>query len=327
MLFVMGLIVIVGTTASWKARTVSNARQAAWRSLWPRTGAIDPYPAGWPSNGHLRVESSPNNALPSDPFASHPVVRGQPLAAPSGEIIPVRTSLLSISGNLQLGVAELDRPYPLLGNMDPGRIHLMREHAVLDRVWGFHEMVGSNNSRRIPALYPIDMSGPLAGELTRFGRAANQIVSNPQQRFLQMLDDDSELRNPRAPVGSPSYEPPYGIGRAPDYHFPEGVPRTALLNPDSVCSYDLMTLEQRVRNPLLSEVLLVPRRLTRDYLAMYRRHQAHIKSITDRLDGITQPPFQPLIAAELNSKRGQMNANNALLTEYIAQLTAFESSL
>ena len=327
MLFVMGLIVIVGTTASWKARTVSNARQAAWRSLWPRNGAIDPYPTGWPSNGHLRVESSPNAALPTDPFASHQVVRGQPLAAPSGETIPVRTSLLSISGNLQMGVAELDRPYPLLGNMEPGRIHLMREHAILDRVWGFHEMVPHNNSRRIPAIYPIDLSGPLAGEVARFGRAANAIVSNPQQPFLETLDNDSELPYPPAPVGTPSYEPPYGIGRRPDYHFPEGSPLAELRNPDRVCSYDLGTMTQRVRDPLIPEILGVPRRLTRDYLAMYRRHLAHIKEMTDRLDGITQPPYPPLTAAELGAKRGLMNSNRALLDRYIAQLEAFEGSL
>ena len=56
MLFVMGLMIIVGTTASWKIRTVTNSRQAVWRTIDPRDGEEDPHSRGWPSAARMEIE-------------------------------------------------------------------------------------------------------------------------------------------------------------------------------------------------------------------------------------------------------------------------------
>ena len=44
LLFVMGLMILIGWAATFKVRTQIHAREAAWRSIWranPRTDAQD----------------------------------------------------------------------------------------------------------------------------------------------------------------------------------------------------------------------------------------------------------------------------------------------
>lgn len=335
LLFVMGLIVIVGTTAAWKARTVTNARHAVWRSLWPRTGGGDPFPIGWPNNANLLVTGSPSDALPVDPYAQHIAMRGPVMRAPTGESIPVRESLLDVHGDLTLGIGDIERRFPLLGNMSPGQAHLRREHSIIERTWAFHEMGISNVDRRIHVLYPIDLRGALPGQTLAWSTAVIQILSNPNLDILEVLDNDPEMRNPFPPVGAPSYEAPYGNGGTPDYHFPERRPRAELLNPDRVCSHNPDVIKDRVRDPLLPEIqghpqrrtladCGVPGRLTRNYLRAYRAHLQHIDIICDNLDRGRYPPN---IVAELAPKRGEMESNRALLRQYIPQLERFEQLL
>lgn len=335
MLFVMGLIVIIGTTASWKARTVTNARHAVWRSLWPRSGGGDPFPVGWPNSASMLVMGSPSDALPSDPFASHIAMRGPVLTAPTGESIPVQESILDIHGDLTIGVGDIERRYPFLANMGSGQTHLRREHSVMERSWAFHEMGIRNVDRRIHVLYPINLQGSLAMETQRFSNAVMTLLTNPNLDILQILDNDPELFAPAAPVGAPEYNPPYGLGNRPDYHFPERSPRGELLNPDRVCSYDREEIRRRVRDPLIPEIqgrspkrslvdAGVPGRLTRDYLRMYRRHVQHIQALLDGLDNGTFPPD---VVAELAPKRPLMQSNKQLLETYIAQLEQYEQQL
>ena len=47
MLFVMALILDMGTVGAWKVRTQVNGRYAAWRSVAGRSGQTDPNPWGW----------------------------------------------------------------------------------------------------------------------------------------------------------------------------------------------------------------------------------------------------------------------------------------
>lgn len=335
MLFVMGLIVIIGTTAAWKARTVTNARHSVWRSLWPRTGGGDPFPMGWPNSAGMLVVGSPSDALPSDPFASHVALRGPVLAAPTGEAIPVRESLLDVHGDLTIGISDIERRFPFLANMSPGQIHLRREHSVLERTWAFHEMGIQNVDRRIHVLYPIDLQEPLAMQTAQFRRTVMALLLNQYLEVLQMLDNDAELQARAAPVGVPEYIPPYGIGRRPDYHFPERAPRGELLNPDQVCSYNRGVIRDRVRDPLIPEIrgrqpratlvdAGVPGRLTRDYLAMYRRHLQHIEQL---LQGLDNGSFPPEVIADLAPKRPLMESNKQLLETYITQLEQFEQQL
>jgi hypothetical protein len=322
MLFVMGLMIIVGTAASWKVRTVTNARQAVWRTIDPRDGEDDPHSRGWPDSARMETESG-SSPIDFDPYAEHEVVRGQPLSAPTGEQLRVRESLFDMQAGLTNGVTEIERPFSVMGNMPPRQIHLLREHPLLSRDWQFREMgLASNAQRRILFLYPADYERSLSSLVQRYHEAALAIVLNPLNPILETLDNDDELRNP-VPSGL-TYNPPYGIGRAPDYQMPERSPRELLMNPDRVCSTNRNELTETVINPLVSETRRVPDRLTRDFLRMYRGHLAHIDRLLDiynnpRTPATTKAQIAPFVPA--------MNRDRPDLEARIDQLESFQQSL
>ena len=322
MLFVMGLMVIVGTTASWKIRAVKNSRQAVWRTIDPRDGDDDPHSQGWPTNARMEMEEG-STPIDDDPYDIHEVVRGQPLRAPSGEQLEVRESLFDMQAGLTNGVTELERPFPVMGNMPPRQIRLYREHPLLSGNWQFRDMeLRSNAQRRILFLYPADYGRSLSRDVQRYHEAALAIVQNPLNPILETLDNDDELQNP-VPSGL-TYNPPYGIGRAPDYHVPERSPRGLLLNPDRVCSTSRDELSQTVIGPLVRETRRVPDRLTRDFLSMYRGHLAHI----DRLIAAYKNPRTPTsVRARIKPFVPAMNRDRPHLEQRIEQLELFQQSL
>lgn len=322
MLFVMGLMIIAGTTASWKVRTVTNSRQAVWRTIDPRDGHSDPNSRGWPANARMEVEAA-RSPVESDPYHEHEVVRGQPLNAPTGEQLRVRESLFDMQSGLASGVAELERPFPVMGNMPPGEIHLLREHPLLSRDWQFREMgLSSNSQRRILFLYPADYERALSSAVQRYHEAALAIVLNPLNPVLETLDNDDELRNP-APSGS-TYNPPYGIGGAPDYHIPEGSVRNLLLNPDNICSTDRSEMQITLINPLVSITRRLPQRLTRDFLRMYQAHLRHIDGLLDRYNDPNTPPLE---RARIAPFVPAMQRDRPVLEDRIEQLEDFRQSL
>ena len=322
MLFVMGLMVIVGTTASWKVRVVTNSRQAVWRTVDPRNGENDPHSRGWPT--YARMETAEGSTpIDDDPYDTHEVVRGQPLRAPSGEQLKVRESLFDMQDGLTNGVTELERPFPVMGNMPPRQIHLYREHPLLSGNWQFREMeLQSNAQRRILFLYPADYGRSLSRNVQRYHEAALAIVLNPLNPILETLDNDDELRNP-VPSGL-TYNPPYGIGRAPDYHVPERSPRGLLLNPDRVCSTSRDELSQTVIDPLVEETRRVPDRLARDFLRMYRSHLAHIDKLIEIYEN---PRTTPPVRARIRPFVPAMNRDRPDLEQRIEQLESFQQSL
>ena len=97
LLFVMALMMNLGTGGAWKLRTQINARHAAWRSLEQRTGNNDPHPGNWPSDATLDSGPTSPSAIPFDPYAGETVVRGPVLVEPvAGEWLPVRPDYLDM---------------------------------------------------------------------------------------------------------------------------------------------------------------------------------------------------------------------------------------
>jgi hypothetical protein len=320
MLFVMGLIIIAGTTGAWKARTVTNARQSVWRTLHPRQGTDDPSPLGWPTSAEFRVEEGQESPIPFDPYEYHEVVRGQPLTAPTGESMDVEQGLFDMQSGLQLGFARIDRPYPVMGNMEPGRIDIQREHPILDENWSFRNMgLEHNRIRRINHIYPQDREAQLTQQAMRYQQAAIAILTNPNNPVLDYLDNDQELGSAR-PSGL-AYNPTYGIGYRPDYHLPANANlRRRLTIPRIICSYNPQTIRDRLVTDLLNAISQVPRRMTQDHLQMYNSHIGHIESLLEALDS---GQLDPSIRAELNSKRPEMMANKRILEQYVRQLEQF----
>jgi hypothetical protein len=193
--------------------------------------------------------------------------------------------------------------------------------------------LSSNRQRRITFIYPADYERALTQPIQRYHDAALDIVYNTDNPILDTLDDDDELKS--HPPGVLPYDSPYGIGRAPDYHIPLGPPRTALLNPDSVCSDDPQRLTVDVMLPLVGEIqgrpnlpglanAGVPGRLTRDFLRMYNAHLAFIEHLLEMLeDPATPAPVKAMIASAMP----QILLDKRELEEKVDQLEAFRDMI
>jgi len=341
LLFVMGLMVIAGTTAAWKARTDTNSRQAAWRAILPRTGADDPYPAGWPDGqADLRLTGPGTPPISFDPYQQHQVVRGQRLAAPTGESIDVLEEALDVQPEMLLGLAGIQRGIPMLAGIRPEGIHPVREYPLLNGDWRFSTMrtengrgIGGNAVRRVLHLYPSDFEGQLAAEIREYQNQAVGLISDPDGDTIDQLDQDQEL-SAHSPAGL-EYEPPYGLGGAPNYFLPErGTTRANLTQPQRLCVCELDLVRQvgngntslrLLATELAAEIRNVPQRLTRDHLNMYESHLQHIENLLNLLDNGNNLP--PDLVVYLQTRRPAMEASRTQLRQYIRQLESFQNSL
>lgn len=332
LLFVMALMIIAGTTAAWKARTDANSRQTTFRAILPRTGSEDENPRGWPQEAQMRLDGNGDGFIESDPYQPHEVVRADRLAAPTGESVDVLQEALDTTNEILLGVAEIQRRYPMMANMRPEGIHPIREYPLLNGDWRFSTIrnpndgrgIGSNVARRVPHMYPSDFEGQLASEISEYQDRAIDLISDPDGPTIDLLDQDEELAYP-FPQGT-EYEPPYGIGRSPNYFLPEN--RTTLRNltqPHRLCTYDPQRLYNELGAALEGEIRNVPQRITRDHLRMYQTHLSHIERLLEMLEDPASLP--PDLLAYLQSKQPEMEANKPILEDYIDELESFRDSL
>ncbi len=337
LLFIMGLMIVMGTAGSWKVRTLANSRQSVLRTLWPRTGSSDPHPIGWPESATLDLDDGLPPLMANDPYVDFTVVRGPLLVDPeTGKSIPVREELFEMKDGLRKGLARIQRDFPVMAKMPPHGIDMYREHLVLDNCWQYEQMnIPSNQTRRILFLYPVDLSGQIPDEIANYTQAVVAILMNPDDPVLRLLDRNMELRYP--PPAGLSYSPPYGIGRFPDYHLPEdGGLRRRLLNPEQVCSMDPAIMFESVEEPLISEIqgkerprsnlrdAGVPGRMTRDYLNMYQSHLDFIESLENILNS---PNIPPGIVQMIQQALPAMHSQKASLETWIQQLERFRDLL
>ena len=332
MLFVMGLMIIAGTSAAWKARTVAAARHGVWRTLHPRTGHDDPNPLGWPQEASMSAGEANRFALDADPYLLHEVVRGQPLGSPTGESIEVFPEALDMQLDLMLGTAGIQRQLPVMANMRSEGIQMYREHLVLDGDWRFPTMrrqdgqrgLPANRYRRIQHIYPADLERRLNQYADEYQRTALVVLQDPDRPLLETLDNDFDLQQ-RRPAGL-DYTPPYGIGYAPDYYLPENRDlRRRLTNPERECTYNASVLMTNLGGDLSRAIENVPRRLARDHIRMYQSHVAHIDRLLELLDNPGQTP--PRVLAALQGKRGQMERDKQELEGKVDQLRSYLGSL
>lgn len=332
LLFVMALMIIVGTTAAWKARTDTNSRQTTFRAILPRTGGDDPNPRGWPQQAEMRLDGNGEGYVEFDPYQPHEVVRGDRLAAPTGESVDVLQEALDTQNEILLGVAEIQRRYPMMANMRPEGINPIREYPILNGDWRFSTIrnqndgrgIGGNVVRRVPHMYPSDFEGQLASEIREYQDRAIDLISDPDGSTIDLLDQDQELAQ-SFPRGT-EYEPPYGINRSPNYFLPEnGLTRRNLTQPHRLCTYDPQRLYTELGAAVEAEIRNVPQRMTRDHLRMYQAHLSHIERLLELLEDPDSLP--PELLAYLQSKQPAMEANKPRLEEYIDQLESFRDSL
>ncbi|RMG40703.1 MAG: hypothetical protein D6725_02925 [Planctomycetota bacterium] len=325
MLFLMGLMIIIGTQGAWSVRTAITARHVQWRQLRPRRRDNDPLPSFWPTSAAARVENNQPPPFPDDPLGPFPVVRGPLLFDPlTGTSLVVNTEVFDMQRGWTHGAAEVERPFPVLGRMPPRRSHLRRAAAILDNQWEFWQTgLRSVFGRRVPVLFPEDLSAALQSQAAAYAQAAIALWQFATHPDLHPLDNDDELRNP--PPSFPPYAPPYGLGAAPDYHLPaDPALRRRLLNPHVLCTDDLDELQTRLATPLVDEIRHLPHRITRDFLRMYRGHLNLIQQLKAELN---DPNTDPARAAAIQQALPAMQQDEAWLVPRIQQLQDYLDGL
>lgn len=307
LLLVMALMIIFGTAGAWKVRALANSRQAVWREFTPRRAAGDPRPRGWPLTAEFRAQQAQPSPLPDDPFADFAVVRGPVLVDPhSGASLPVNADTLNVNQGLRDGFARIRRDYPLLEKLPPHQIDFTVHHHVLDGTkWRYSEMgIGSNITRRIPFLYPMDLQTIVPDLANAYTAAAMQVHLNPNKPRLTPLEGGDPEIYQLIGRHSPDFQPQIPLGA-----LPATIPalRGLPLRPRDACSADLQQVHDEYVTRLLERIRGVPRAMTDYYISVYQ-------SVIDRLQSADPPPpGAATIISDLEAKIEQLQQFRARL--------------
>lgn len=307
LLFMMALMVNYGTAAAWRLRGEVVARDAVWRTRWPRSSGDEAPPAApvWPAPATQTSGGAPPFTPLDLPALTHPVARG-PL--PNGfEVRPVLDPTLGAVA----GSASIERRYPLLpriGSFSSGSI----DHPLLDRTWTCAQQGVPNSFRRTLVLYRLPKTDPSLP--AAYAAAVQQMFAIPHWNSLSVLDRDAEWTK---------YEPWHGMGR-PDFH-----PR---INAGR-CETDRNTVRDQEVNRLvdvrqadgrwrLGEISLLPRTLTRAFLSMYQATEAAMNAELNAM-----PPPPPARVTFLEAELAHIEQQIDLLQQFQTRLTSFENGL
>ncbi len=305
LLFVMALMINMGTAGAWKLRTQINSRQAAWRALEQRTGAKDPHPPNWPQDAALQFSSAAPSPVPFDPYAGHPVVRGPMLADPvTGEFLPVLPNNLNMRPQLRDGFAKIRRPYPLLQSL-PGEAKFGRDHVIFDGTrFQYPSMnLPSNTTRRVLGLYPLLLQMRSPDEVDDYHEAAIVVAFDPNESaLLPLTGGDPEIYDLTGDR-SPNFQPT--LLTKNDWRMTR-IPQVSTRVPD-YCEANPGTVRSAKVNPLLRAIRNVPHSVSDYYIGKYQQ----VISRLERLD--PQPAGAQMLIDQLKAKRDQVQKFKASL--------------
>ncbi|HZZ73397.1 MAG TPA: hypothetical protein VFE24_14175 [Pirellulales bacterium] len=271
LLFVMATMIGFGTAATWKYRAQVEARNVAWRHIWPRGGEFAEYRTPeWQAPKNVGYQAGGTvAALDAEPYEM-PVVRG-PL-----ENFTVASTLFDATKGLDEGTSEIDRDFPLLKKMLP-HYQFDEAHYLFDNQWQFRQQrMGSNADHRINVLYQMPQPPQdLLQQLTTAGQTATTIHNSVA---MQPLDQDAELTS--------------WYGRARNFY-----PRLRRFT-----SLDVDLVEQRYVQPLVQQIeggangrrnsSGVAGSLTNAFLQMYTSMQNSLTTpppgLQDKIDQLNQ---------------------------------------
>lgn len=306
LLFVMALMINLGTGGAWKIRTQINARHAAWRSLEQRSGQGDPHPGNWPADATLQSSVSNSSPVPFDPYAGQAVVRGPVIVDPiTGKYLPVRTGYMNLRPNLVDGEAAISRPYPLLQKL-PGDLSFRRDHVVFDGTrFQFPSMnLGSNTTRRAPGLYPMYLQSHAPDEAQEYLDAAIAVYADPNKADLRPLTGGDPEVQDLIGQRSPNFQP--SLLRGGDWRTTR-IPQVRTRVPN-YCEADPGTVRSEKVEPLLRAIRNVPHNVADYYLGVYQRVIAQLEAIED-----PKPPAVQQQLEALKAKRDQVQKFRASL--------------
>jgi len=275
LLGLMGLMINLGTVASWKVRSANIARESVWSTRWPR-GAAASQRLNWPAFPTGGVAQGQPLAVLDDPSVDLPVVRGPALGGTQ-----VNRNLLDPTRGMLQGTATFNRVFPLLPRM-LGNFTFRLRHPLLDDGWQYPRMgMRSNWQRREPVIYNLAKADPAL--VQRFVGAVVAIYFAPFRPQLDVLDRDQEIFA--------------WYGSYHDFH-----PRLS-----GFCSLDKKMVHDSLVLPLVDRIQSrrdprvpgVPENLARFFIGMY---QSQINSLQARQDALSSP--NPGITAQIGALRG-----------------------
>jgi hypothetical protein len=145
LLFVMALFINAGTSAAWKVRAQGAARDAIWRTRWPREESVPkPQPASWPQSADLDRTTVATVRQLDDPNLDLPVARGEVIGNAR-----VNRDLLDPTVGGVRGEASIERERPLLPDIG-GNMEYDLDHPLIDGAWTYDK---TNLSSDNPAPY------------------------------------------------------------------------------------------------------------------------------------------------------------------------------
>jgi hypothetical protein len=108
-------ILLIGNLGAWRIRGHLAAREAAVRSRWPGTRAMEAsLPAEWDRRSARATSASTPGGMAVDPLASHTVVRGPRFGLPGAAItLAVDETVMPTGSSALTGSASLDEPPPV----------------------------------------------------------------------------------------------------------------------------------------------------------------------------------------------------------------------
>lgn len=305
LLFVMALMINLGTGGAWKIRTQINARHAAWKALEQRSGQGDPHPGNWPGDATLRSSTANSSPVPFDPFAGQVVARGPVVVDPvTGEFLPVQAGYLDMRQHLVEGEAAISRPYPLLQSL-PGDLAFRRDHVVFDGTrFQFPSMnLGSNTTRRVPGLYPMFLESRAPDEAQEYLDAAFAVYTDPNEDALRPLTGGDPEVQDLLGQRSPNFQPT--ILRGSDWRMTQ-IPQVRTRVPD-YCEANPGTVRSERVEPFIRAIRNVPHSVADYYLGVYQRAINQLQNLDPQPDGVEQ------LLEELRAKRDQVRRFRASL--------------
>ncbi len=278
LLMLMALIVNYSNMTSWRLRGEVVARDAVWRTRWPRSGSVEPRPPTsiWPADAGMGVHSDTQMSALNQPNIDHPVVRGPVLELGDPPRQFVVRPVFDQQVGAVTGTSNIDHTYdllPALGRYHSGEI----ANRVLTRQWQSAQMGFPNRYRRTLVLYELPQTDPALPEA--YVRSIVDLLNIPHYAALSVLDRDEDWRIYHG--GYPNFYPRiranYGETDPAIVYDRSVRPKVDHIAPDG--------------EVILGEISLLPRRMTRAYLRMYEAVKQEIEDLRNEL--IAVPPPTP----------------------------------